>query len=180
MLMRTGLFVTSLFGLSFALQPVSVFGQEVQQVKPTESPYRYDELRAFKERLTQPKVAPPPVQYVDYILYNWIKCDAKWNERCNGAYDFNAPAGWQVCKILFSIASAAGEWGYNYTAKNFDQTPAPKPPKFYSYHFTLYSKGSGNIFDQKGGWVQFNNVGLRIIPQSADNNDRVAMGCEMG
>jgi hypothetical protein len=69
--------------------------------------------------------------------------------------------------------------GVNFTPANFDTIPEPRPLKFHTYHFTLYSKGAGNPLDQKHAWVQFNNVGVRIIPQTADNNDRVAMGCDM-
>jgi hypothetical protein len=80
----------------------------------TDSKYDYPTLKAFtdrQKRIARPVKSIPRTQYIDYVLYNWIRCDAAWNESCSGAYDLNAPPNWQVCKILYQITSAAGEWG---------------------------------------------------------------------
>lgn len=150
-------------------------GPGYKNVKATIIPLGAKGVEIQEKRL---KALSKSVETQDYIVYEYIKCQANWNERCEGNNDIVAPAGWQACKALFSVGQSQNA-GYSFTPDGWYTNDLESPDRFRSYHIFLYAYGSGRILDQWGANLDLYNVGLKLIRADATNGDRYAAGCEM-
>lgn len=140
---------------------------------PSDLPFYEEGVRYQTQALTR----NPRAQ--DWIKYVYVKCDVRWNEKCEGNYDIDAPAGWQACKPLFNVAGLQQGAGYEVRPGSWYTNDPESPDRFRRYSYHIWAKGSGNLFDQWGSKVELTRVGIRIIPAAATNAQRYAEGCEM-
>jgi hypothetical protein len=125
-------------------------------VDPTTSgaPWRTTQLRVesypdFGELLQQKlKTALAAKPTVDWIVYSSLSCSAEWDEICEGNKLIEAPAGWQACKVLYSVSGSDRGSQYSVTPTNWYTNDPESPDRLRAYNFYLYAKGSGTIFDR--------------------------------
>jgi len=115
----------------------------------------------------------------DYILYSWVECKVKWNESCFGTVELSAPAGWQVCKILYNVTARNNSTTLESDAKSWYENDPQIPDRFRAYDLRVGARGSLFIFDQWGSHIKLERVGIRIIPASVNNEGRFQAGCDM-
>jgi hypothetical protein len=115
----------------------------------------------------------------DWMRYNWLKCDAKWNGSCEGTVLLEAPQGWQACRLLYRIGEVNGGAAFSTVQTSWYTNDPESPDRFRAFSIHLVARGGGNPFDQKGVSVRLENVGIRLLPANATNADRYAEGCEM-
>jgi hypothetical protein len=119
------------------------------------------------------------IQYFDLIMYSYISCQADWNVFCSGTTPLQAPPGWQVCKLLHGPEQKNGNAYFSVTPADWYNGDSEHPARFNRYDFYTYAHGSGSPFNKTGANINVPNVGLRLIPSSANNYDRYAVGCDM-
>lgn len=120
------------------------------------------------------------VQIFDWIVYSWWECRVNWDQTCRGTKTFEVPAGWQACKFLYIEQSRGGfDTTFQFGASNWYTNDPESPDRFRAYVATIGASGSGNIFNQQGAWIRLENVGVRLIPATATNQQRYEAGCHM-
>ena len=135
------------------------------------------------ELFAQRKKAPPGVTGLTHyrdIRYAYWECDADWNEKCEGDEIIQAPAGWQVCKAVFTIQTSDGHdaW-FRADPTAFYPNDGQDPDRYRAVSYTIHAEGNGNIFDHRGSKERVESIGLDLIPADADNFDRYWEGCDM-
>ena len=129
--------------------------------------------------LLNEKLANPASTTVDWIAYNWIKCEADWNQHCEGDHLVEAPSGWQACKSIFTVGHSGRQTSYSVTPVNWYTNDPESPDRFRAYNYHVMARGSHSLIDRWGTNITLNNVGIRVIRADATNYDRYAAGCEM-
>jgi hypothetical protein len=128
---------------------------------------------------TRSLLAGTPVSYTDIIQYGWIACQADWDVTCEGDYGFNAPPGYQVCKMLYTITSQNNSQSVTITPTGWYENDSEHPARFRGYALHLFAGGDHNPLTQKGSNIRIDNVGIRVIDASQNNFARYATGCDM-
>lgn len=113
-----------------------------------------------------------------WFAHEYVYCEAKWDERCEYRVTLQVPPGWQACKPVGNITSNIGG-GYKWTPIAWYTQDPESPDRFRGYELYITAAGSGNVFDQTGGNIKIQPVGIQVIRADAPNSKRFAAGCEM-
>jgi hypothetical protein len=121
------------------------------------------------------------IQKERLILWKSIECDVAWNAgSCTATKDLDAPPGWQACKVVYSLAHEGGfATSKKFTPDNWYTNDPESPDRYRRYKVHISASGSDSIFNQVGARIRLENVGIDIIPATADNAARYAAGCDM-
>jgi hypothetical protein len=118
---------------------------------------------------------------VPYLLYESISCESEWDQYCDSwnTIKLEAPANWQVCKPMYSVVSQEGDRNFAFWATSWYSDDTQRPRRFRAYILRLWSNGSGFPRDKWGSNIHLKDVGLSLIPATADNDARRKAGCDL-
>lgn len=133
---------------------------------PTEQPVDMTQQRAAAAAAPA-SLGRKPGQTLNWLFYNWLKCDASWNQICKGKVYGNPPDGWRICKPTWGHVSA-GKGGPLWAVKLINLS---------TVEYSMFVSGSQQAWDKWGSNLQVDNVGASIIPDNASPAERAAAGC---
>ena len=116
------------------------------------------------------------IQTFDHIVYSDIHCSADWDQDCFGSIPVDAIPGWQICKPVWGNESHGGSAGYWFSATEYFAGDTTNP-RFKRLLVWIKVSGSHDWFNRTGSNQNFQNLGARLINDSATVADRVAAGC---
>ena len=135
-------------------------------------------------------IVPPSVQAQDSVpvkvypradqVGSWgeWRCNAEFQERCEGFQDFVVPSGYEACTITCDKVHKGKEAEISFTPIQLFGADTPK--RFLGYRGRIYASGGRSIFDRFGSDMVIDNIILWGIPQGLSNTERTSRGCDMG
>lgn len=132
---------------------------------------------AMRKTMPMPTLVP--------LIWRWIKwssyqCDVAWNQSCLGSDTIEAPAGWQACRIIYTLAYEGGhQTSKGFSAESWYTDDRQSPDRFRTYRVSISASGSGLSYDQTGAKIRLENLGMDLVPADTDNAGRYAAGCHM-
>ena len=129
------------------------------------------------------QLAPTPAaalasnETYDWIKYDELGCDVRWNEYCREDYELVAPDGWSVCRPLFTVTHAGrgGPTFRDFVTRLVMTDPPPR--RFLGIRFEMRAKGSGERWNRWGSNITVQNIGLRLIRFEATRAERSTLNC---
>lgn len=118
-------------------------------------------------------------EYEDYILWSSLECDVKWDQSCSASKLLDAPPGWQVCKVLYTVSNNRGKTELKVEPAEYYTNDPEDPDRFRAYTVAMSAKGNGNRFNRRSANLTLTQVGIRIIPAEYTNQDRYRLGCTL-
>jgi hypothetical protein len=113
----------------------------------------------------------------NYPIWTWLECPSDWDNECDDSVELSAPEGFQVCQVVYTVASAGrgtpDHWATVERFANGDSVPR----RIFSMKLHLRSKGSHNPLDRWGSNIRVENVGLTILPNDATPDERYSGRC---
>jgi hypothetical protein len=190
----------SILALGLTLSSSSIFAQTTSSDNPPDKPWvpkKLTPVSPTSEIFTMDGISakdkpPIPVPGIRKIMptstpfiWRWIKwssyqCDAAWDQSCSVLETIEAPAGWQACRIIYTLAYEGGyRTSKGFSAEGWYTDDRQSPHRFRNYRLSLSASGSGVSFDQAGAKIRLENVGMDLISADTDNAGRYAAGCHM-
>lgn len=127
-----------------------------------------------------PVAAQAPISHSQKIVHPSWFCDVNWDQNCEDSETVVADNGWQVCRAIFNVTTSDGHdaWFHADPAQFYPGDPE-SPDRFGAIAFTIHGYGNGNPLDQRGSKEVVENVGIDMIPASANNYGRDQEHCTM-
>ena len=115
----------------------------------------------------------------DRIDFSTWECNSGkgWGDWCEGIKVIEANPGWQACRFLFQETFKNGIASMNYQKDRYFENDPQKPARFRAYSVRLFSE-----YDELHnieGKIHLAQVGIRMIPADATQEQRFAAGCDM-
>lgn len=114
---------------------------------------------------------------VAFLIGSKFECKSAWNNKCIFDEKFTAPEGYQVCSVVYGIASQRGENKFSFTPRDFVPDTPGHTRRFRSYQFYMYSKGKYAPFDKEGANIHLSHVAMYAVPQKWTDDARRKLGC---
>jgi hypothetical protein len=137
--------------------------------------------------LAAPAMAPAgaalaaPATY-DWKIYLWWECRVNWNQYCDANQAFVAWTGWQACSMLYSLDSGNHgiRRGPNIARDQLFTLDPINPPSFRRYTVTFHAEGRWNWPQApEDALMRLNDVGVRMISETAGYAERLKAGCDI-
>ena len=110
--------------------------------------------------------------------YAYIDCKVEYNQHCSAPIVLSAPAGYQICRVIYSVASNRGDTRLFFNPADW-LTPAFGRTGFRTYQMTFRADGSGAIFDQVGAHLKIEDVSLDVVSDRLTWQERRERGCDI-
>lgn len=167
--------------ISLILQSGVAFGEEdktpmdAEEVGPTIGEWPADDDGIIRINDADPK----KLSSFEYIKYEYVRCKARWDQNCKGSVPIDAPAGWQICKPIYSETVKRGNAGYSFSPRSWYTNDPESPDRFRSLSLDVYAFGNHNPLNHRSAHIHLSKVGAKLLPADANNADRYREGCMM-
>lgn len=137
-------------------------GDILTQAEAKNVPAKMSERRSLPVRTNSSRAIT-----AEWVVWDWIQCDANWEQYCTMNESADANPEWDACKPIWGKISA-GKGGPRWSVTMRDHNRVT---------YSMYVKGSWNPTDQWGSMLRVENVGMIVISVGATLAERKAAGC---
>jgi hypothetical protein len=118
------------------------------------------------------------IRRMRYGVYPQIICSVSWNQTCEDTITLRAPAGWQVCRILYRVTERRGDTRIQVEPDDWIGS-GHGTLGFRSYRVRFRAAGDGQLLDPDGAKLVLTDVGLDVVSDKLTASEREGRGCDV-